>query len=562
MTRGRSTQGIVNTFPPWSNIRSDEQSLGRQIMNSVALNFDDLSSQLQNVEDNFYILSSHVEDPDVFYSLALPSTYSFAKDPADNSPLPFTPPTVSGLIGMTSYALITSEDNTLRNFWYEIPPFSFSVDETLVEAAVLASGQLITGSFIPLLASGFHTNRLTFKLSGAQSCLGIEDENILRRGVVLLHGQNRQGMEIEEEIPLLFDTIQQTMNEYSYLYPNDGIRVIGVQPNTAEFLLTTANFVSEYRPVSYELDSTENDDPRPLFWGLGESSLGYSTLDLQEYQNADIELRLEGFTEKQVVLQQELYDKEGNHINALDFVNEPHSDRIWIVDSEKIYLFSADLYSPSYKQLTKKQYDAASIVELNSYYAVLGDTIEVDYTWMKPTTGIDAHRAWVTKPNGSMLSLENGVEVAYHTDQSSWTYGDINDRRIRPTEFYALNQLGDYIYSLEVKYSDGSSSIDQRICSVISQDAIQEWTLTSIGVSGVIEGIDIDSEGKIWLLVSIVPGAGYGSATFGTSIYGGAGTGGNLTERIRLLPFYTSLLIDFDNKVLYTREAFDSIEVF
>jgi hypothetical protein len=561
-TRKRSNQAIVNAFPPWSRIRDDEQSFGYQILNLV--NFDDLQEQLQNLSDNFFLLSSHVEDPDVFYTTSLPSTYTFVKEDSDTSSLPFTPPTISGILGGSSYLLQVSDENTLEHFWYKTPPYSFSVDNELGESTVLASGQLTQTIFTPLLVSGFNTNKLTIKLSGAQSCIAIEDENLIRRAIVLLHGKNRQGMEIWEEIPLFFDTIQQTMNEYSYLYPDNGIRVVGVQPNTAEFLLTTANFNSEYRPISYELDTTKEDNPMPLFWALGKSSEGYSTIDILKYQAETIELRLEGYIDKEVMFQQELYDTAGNHINALDFVTEPFQNRMWVVDSEKIYIFSTDFPYPNLSQLTKKQYDAASIVEINTNTAVLGDTIEVNYTWAKPTNGISAHRAWVQKPDGNKFSLEYGSEVAYHTNTSSWIFGDPNDRRIRAPEFYVLDQLGDYIYTLEVRYTDGTSSIDQRICSTLFQKAIQEYTFASLYESGNILGIDIDSENKIWLLATVLSSrADYGSGTFGSAIYGGEGEGAMMEEqRLRLLPFYTSLLIDFDNKVLYTREAFDSIEVF
>ena len=115
-------------------------------------------------------------------------------------------------------------------------------------------------------------------------------------------------------------------------------------------------------------------------------------------------------------------------------------------------------------------------------------------------------------------------------------YGEPNDRRIRPTEFYTLDQHGDYIYRLEVKYTDGSTSIDERIVSVLSQIPITQYALSSMGISDAGVGVDIDSEGKLWISTS--------------------------TKQCKIKPSYHYMLLDFDSKILYTREKYDSIEVY
>jgi hypothetical protein len=208
-----------------------------------------------------------------------------------------------------------------------------------------------------------------------------------------------------------------------------------------------------------------------------------------------------------------------------------------VVSSNKLYLYDGRLPYPDMRVLDGKNYDAACVIEPSSYWVVKGDDIQLDYMWVRPTTGLVRHRAWVQKPDGTKKSLESGSEVTYHTDDDSWIFGEPIKRSIRGTEIYTLDQRGDYIYSLEVKYTDETTSIDRRIVSVLYLEPLGEWSLVSIGITNPVRGIDIDSEGKMWVL-------------------------DNTNVRYCINRHYDKMLIDFTKKVLYFRENYLQVRVY
>jgi hypothetical protein len=144
-------------------------------------------------------------------------------------------------------------------------------------------------------------------------------------------------------------------------------------------------------------------------------------------------------------------------------------------------------------QLSGKNYDASCVIEPNTYYTTIGDSVDIDYVWVRPALGLVAHRAWVVQPNENKYSIEGGSLVTYHVDSSSWVYGEPSDRKLRATNTFVLSQRGDYIFSLEVKYTDGSTSIDKRIVSVLYKEPQGEFNLTTLGITNA-RGIDFDSE--------------------------------------------------------------------
>jgi len=180
---------------------------------------------------------------------------------------------------------------------------------------------------------------------------------------------------------------------------------------------------------------------------------------------------------------------------------QSRSDNLWVVDNTKLYLYSADFPYFDNSQLIDKEYDAHSVIEFtNGPYTIKGDDIEVNYIWRRPIQGMVKHRVSVTKPDGTQKSIENGVEVAYHTDGTSWVFGEPKKRMIRASDIFTLDQYGEYIYQLEVMYADETTSVDTRIMHVVSQNAKAEFDLSALGIPNSIVGVDFDSEHKLWVL--------------------------------------------------------------
>ena len=98
MAKSRSVQSIVNAFPEWSNVRSDEQSIGFQLLNTTGKTLDYLYKQLNKVNSNFFLNTAAISDIDLYYKLQLPMEYEFTKEDDDNTEFFYLAPTVSGYV--------------------------------------------------------------------------------------------------------------------------------------------------------------------------------------------------------------------------------------------------------------------------------------------------------------------------------------------------------------------------------------------------------------------------------------------------------------------------------
>jgi hypothetical protein len=538
--KARSTQSLVNTYPGWADIRTDEQSLGFQLLNVVAGDkLEDLNRQLDNVGNNYFLPTSVISDPDVFYSFELPRNYEFTASDQDTAQASFIVPTVSGLVGEEEFSVVLASGNNLENWWYRSVPDRIEAGTSVSGAHLLASGFAIQSPLLPLTTSGIPhiSNSLYVTVSGGSSYLGISDStNQARRGTVLVEGVTRAGLEITEELVFLYDGTQKTLHDYRELTE---ARVFGIEEDEeAHIRVTSARFRDGPYEDIYELDQTPERIDITTLWGFsaGESVEQY-TLDFLKYDADDIELRMDGFNTKSSIIKQELLSVSGTNIRPLDIALEPVFNRAWIVDDHNNLLcYETNLPYPNTKPLTGRNYDSPTRIEPSSYYILRGQQVELNYVWRRPVQGLVKHRVWVTQPDGTKQSVVAGAFTAYTTGDSSWLFGEPTGRSLRPTDTLTLDQHGDYVFALETVYADNTSSIDKRIISVVAIRPRCQFDLSTIGVDNV-HGVDIDSEGKLWIL----------------------NTSDGKTE---IISHHDQMLIDFDKKVIYFRENYNSIRVY
>lgn len=535
-----STQNLVNTFPTWSNIRMDEQSLGFQFVNSFGSHFDKIYKLQADISENLFINTSKIDDIDVYYEFKLPGTYEFVKEDDDDTEFLYTVPVVSGVIGSNYYNVSVSEKNDVETFWYNIAPTRLSLETTSNQSHILASGYVDQSPFSIVLSSGIIEvpNKLTISFSGGTSYLKLTENNVENVGQIFIEGETRQGLPVTERIVFLMDDTKTTNNDFSYIV-SSGIKIYGIDDAAATyFTITSARFNQQDYKTAYDLYSSKYINQTEAYWALGSGlDTNIKTLDLKTHIVEDLELRLQGFVDRDIILQQELLDLADNNIVPNDLCVQDKSDLIWIVDNSKLYLYEATLPYPDTSGLLGKQYDASSIIETNKNYIVLNDEIEIDYIWKNANTGFIAHRVYAEKPDGNKYNIVNGVFDTYDTSNNSWVYGEPTTRHIRARDTFVLDQRGDYIFTLEVKYTDETTSIDKRIVSVVYKNPIAEFNLSEININENIIGVDIDSEGKLWVL-------------------GVSGT------RYEINRHYDKMMVNFSKKILYFREPYDSVRVY
>jgi hypothetical protein len=535
-----NTQRLTNTYPLWSNIRNDDQSLGYQLFNySAGKTLDHILEQLENTKNSYYLSSSNPSDLDVYYTIKLSDTYEFTKLDDDDTELLYQTPTVSGTVSSTNYSITVASGNNIEGFWYDAIPSRIELGATYSGAHLLFSGVVSESPFIPLTNSGLAhiANQLTVTISGGSSYYDYT-EGQTRIGTLQLDGYNREGLYLTEESYLTHDSTNKTLHEFASV---SGMRVYGVEdPDEAFIWVKSADFNNTHYKTAYDLGWSINGQPCPYFWSLSTySGISYkSTLDLVKYDVESIDILLAGnFVDRSPEVCIEALDQSSQPLSLLDLAVEPNSHKIWAVSPTKLYCYEDSVPYVDTSKLILKQYNAVSQIEVSSEYILRNENVTLEYVWRRPTVGVIKHRVWVEYPNGVRYSVIEGSITTYTTGEDSWDWGEPITRYLRSSDDFSFSTYGEYVFTLEVYYADGTSSIDQRIISVVYKNPIGEWSFAGTGIYRNIVGIDIDSEGKLWVL----------------NDQGG---------KHEIVLHYDNMIIDWKDKTIYLRDLYDAVRVF
>ncbi len=535
--KARLTQRLANTYPPWSLVRSDDQSVGQQFLNAAGINLDKLNKEISRGCAGWHLATTPIPEVAEFYQYRLPGNFTFSRASDDDTELEYETPVVSGYIGPVAFDVALAENNDIDGFWYQAVPDRWELLDITTNSFLVASGFVADSPIRPLLASGLISpvNRLGIKLDNAESYFGYEN-GILRRGLVQIEGENRELLDINEGHYFLQDEIQYTTQDFSSV---SGIHISGIEDDTATTIqITSAEFQNGPYRSPYDLDYDVNGESIPTFWAVESGSVGgRTTLDLVVYETPDLALRAEGFSDTYVALSQEFVNSIGSSVNIVDIALEPWSDWLWAVDHTKLYLYKTDLPYPNCQTLDGKTAGPASILEISDEYVVPGTTITMNYIWKRPVRSPLRHRIWFSDPVGTKYAVENGVISPYTATLDFWIYnGEPHDRHLQTHDHFILNDPGVYTFALEVQYSDGTLEVDKKIVYVVQISPLAEYDLTTLGVTGAIVGVDIDSQHYLWVL-------------------------DHNGVRYKLARHFDSMLIDYTSKIIYFREDYDTVRV-
>lgn len=538
-----STQGIVNSFPPWSAVRQDEQSLGFQLLNIPGVELDILEKELFRVGQNTNLVTGNINELDVLYKFTLPGSYSFPVEEDVEGIQTIGAPEVSGLWSGTYYSITPIDKNTIEDFWYKALPSRLSEGISATGEFILASGYVFES---PMSYSGVNfpnsgilpiPGRCWITVSGSVDNLGLE-QGIPRRGMIQLEGRTRENIrEQEESIIFLYDDTKSSSREWEEIFE---VRAYGIKEEADTTITVRGSRFNNgpYREPYEIANHKDTKDPEPVFWNVATVD-GIQCLERLVYE-VPFQERTAGYTALQLDRRIELLDPTENTIdNILDMAIQPFSDWIWVLTANNIlYIYDRYLYYPDCSVFAKKQYDAIAYIDSDRYHYVLGETATLEYYLSRPIKTPARHRVYVKKPDGNTYLIVNGIEQVYSVS-GGWTDGVVSDRAVRAEEDFVLNQRGDWLFTFEVVYVDGTTQTDQRIISVDSKQAIAEFDLNEQptflgGVTAV--GIDFDSDQKLWIL-------------------------GNNNIAYQLHLHWDTMLIDYDKKILYFREAFEEVRV-
>lgn len=527
--KNRTTQELINTFPSYTKVRADNQSVGYQILNALASPMEHMTTELSRMQANTFLTTRNINEIDLLYKVLLPADYDFAFDTSDPiNPYPIVP-IVSGYVDNEWYQLTISQKNNVQDFWYESIPDRISVNELTsgVDFDLIsdtADNFPVSGEFDHHLGGG----KIYIETTGGIQYITTEDQELLR-GKVMLTGKTRKGTTETETIIFPWDMKQPSTKEWKQITRVDVHNI----EDSVTVDIKSADFASGPYLSHYNIRFAETRNKIDEFYDIGIVG-NITTLDLIGYIADEWQQLVIGFSNKEVKKSWEIVDTNLNNVSGVDMAVQPFTDRVWVVDDTNLYLYSLEDTTVSGLSFIKDSTPGAHVqIEIDTPSVVIGEEITILPWHARPLKEINKYRIWYQTPSGTKYGLLNGSPVAYTSD--FWVKGAKTlTRTVENTLYITAAERGDYIFVIETIFVDNETQTYKRIVPVNFKQPLAQFDLSSM-ISNPINGIEFDADQQLWIKAD-------------NDIY-----------QIRL--HFDQMLIDYTNKVIYLREEYDQVDV-
>lgn len=530
MKKSCLTRELANVFPSWSRTRQDEQSVGYQILNTLALPMERMEKALLRQRSNHYIATANTNEIDIVYEVVLPTEFEFDSTNIDPAGPTYQTPTVSGLIDEEWVDVTIASDNDIESFWYDCIPTRVTLDDTV-------SGydhNLIDQASETFPVSGDWDHHLLGGTIWVEATSGIQylqfANGKLLRAQLIIHGYTRKGTYETETLVFPWDMRVPSQKEWKSIEKieltnfEDGVNIV----------VKSGNFNMDDYLSWWNLRYSDNRNKIDEFWGLGVVE-GITTLDLVEYISDEWQQLVLGMTDKQVRESWELLDDSMDSVDPVDIALQPFQDRAWMVTtSGMLYCYSLDESMVENIHLIKDKTQGSNIqIDMEYKHVVLGEYIEFIPWHARPLKEIRKHRLWYQTPAGTKYGLLNGSPVAFTSD--FWVKGEEKiSRTVENLIRVQAAERGEYLFVFEAEYTDGEQHIDKVICSVNYKQPLASFDLSSL-ITDDILGIDFDIDQKLWVRT--------------------------VDKYYKIGLHADMMLVDYENKRLYFKEDYSSVEV-
>jgi hypothetical protein len=535
MKKARSTTELKNYFPTWSDIRINWQSVGTQYLNTLGASIDDMDIYLERMRKNAFLSTANLDEPDWVYKVELPATFSFTLNTTDGLQPVYSAPTVRGLVNDNTQSgyvdVVLADENSLEEMEHKAIPTRINFEETEDGPDALLHWPATSFPYSGLLTHHLSDGgRLWIETTSGAQYVSINSDGEVDRGQVRISGTTRKGTKETEKLVFPWDMKQSTSKEWEYI---DYIEVDNLEDEVS-VEIRSANFAWGPYMSFYNLRWADSDVKIDEFWDVGSIDTG-TTLDLVGYISDEWENLMLGLSSKTTKDKWELIDIDLSSITAIDMAVQPFQDRAWIVDhSSGLCCFSLEETTVSGVDFLMRRSDGSNVkIEPSFDYYVAGDDISFTPLHIRPISQVSSYRVWYEDPTGTKYGLNQGVQVAFTSD--FWQYPTQLSRELEAEITLSSVVRGEYKIALEAVYPNGITHVDRLVIPVKYKQPLSDKIDISPYITGNIEGIDFDSDQQLWIKTS--------SAYYRFSLH-------------------TDLMIvDYEDKIVYFREDYDSVEI-
>jgi hypothetical protein len=532
-TKTTSGREMANSFPENSLVRMDTESIGQRLLHAIGTPFDTMGKALVEMEANQYVSTFNLDEIDTLYKVELPVDYTFSTIDEDPLNTHYNFPTARGLFINDTvsgwYSISGVNSNTVKEFWYETFPSRISLNSTVVSSHTLVASSDSTTFPKTTISDPHIPGKLTIDVISNNLQIINMDEKILKRGIIIITGITRKDTEESETIIFPWGMKQKTLQEWKEIEKVEAYNF----PSGVMIGVYSGDFSNGPYLDAYNLHFSEYRNKIDTFWDVGTVG-AVNTLDKIGYISDQWQQLVTGLDGKEVKRSWEILNTSGGSINAVDLAVQPFSNRVWIVDaSNKLYCFDTTENMADDIDLIRDRDTGCHVkLDFEAKHVVYNEYIQFLPFYERPLQEIDKYRIWYQTPSGSKYGLFQGEVVSYSSD--FWVTIEKVVRNLEPPRSVLANERGEWLFAIEVVFIDQTTQTYKALVTVDSKIALSQYNLSGV-IPTTADGIDFDSDQQMWI-------------KSGTSYY-----------KINL--HYDTMIVDYQNKVIYLREDYHTVEV-
>lgn len=530
------TQSVANYFPEWSKTRFDKYSNIQQLVNPLGNNLELVSDFLRKQNANTFIQTCNLNELSVLHKIELGRDYPIKQLVAESGDSYFVQPEIKAIQDITEYDLFAKPENSFKEFYYNQLPTRIDNERDQLDQVSIVEDVIIGASKTSIDYELKKARELYLVVSEFESSIQRES-NYIRLIKVRVNGINEFDDKSSEDIPILRDRPLQTKKKWKTV---SSVELIDAKTETVKlsiFKVPPNHSITE----DFKRDITVSDTIETVFWGM-DLRTDCTILQKRHERGRDILEVLRNGGQTDVVHEFHLMDIDGvTNLNLIDFTIDPFTNLVYGIDNDYLYIFDKrEEYSRLVKQLPGNNGTADLVLEMEQDNMGLDENGEKEVVFKvihrKPGTTVVKYRIIITKPDGSQVFLDRNGNLT--TDLAAATILIDQKDVILEEKQYAiiLKDCGEYLFEVEALYRGGKTSIDKQIYVINKKAALIKYKLERImdGANPISISYYADQKIKIFDSKNVLNS---------------------------LVLHKDGVMIDYDDKVLYFVEDYDSVEV-
>lgn len=532
----QTTQELANFLPESTKARYDRFSNFQQLYNKFGATIEELDRALIKQLSSYYVQTADLNDLSILYKVELPGNFKFPESLLDDGTLLFKSPDIYGYQGFTKFNIDPDFNNDLFSFYFgKIPDridlgnsVSFTANPILSTTSVTAQPILVEEELA--IPGGF-----VLTLSGVSKFVRARSDGSVLGLTAIIKGESIFGKSTVETITFISNGEVFSKKQWNRI---DSIEFFDF-PDIDNI---TGTVKIDYHPAAKsfvkDIFKYSNIDRTDFIkWNIADGPEG-SLLQTYIPRGRDVFSQVIDPLDD-LVREYELFDTDNSTpVSLIDFTADLFAEKIYGVDSDYLYLFNKlEEYPSGLNILTKITPDLSTIIELQaSELARTDEGKEISFKAIQTTFGkkVVSYRFRLLKPDGNYVSI--GPDGSVSSDTNFIPVFNSKTNFNSPVINYSLTAAGDYYLFLETRYVDGTYDRDIKIIRNLKKSAIAKYKLDKYLSGATPVKLFVDFDQKVKLLDS--------------------------SDFLHEIEFHRdNVLINFEDKILFFNENYDSVEV-